>query len=489
MSNIPAKIDDFDDVETPKEPVVTGASLEDFANDLEDVLTDSLSVYSQNGSTDSALPENTESHAVSSMPTDDELDMFIAGFDDMGETFHSIEAMFVNLKARSRTMGSYSRNLKKQSATYKEARKQLTQFQSENQQLHSALDRSRQNLDDRETDLATAKSTISALRAELSQANSIATDLETRLAAANDATERATAAQEDSSRVASEAKATIVRMNAELASLRAAKAEMSVELRTSKNELSGVRSRVAELELQNEKVTNLHSAMSVEREKAVEERKLLRRELGALETEVAELKIKSERLVNENNDLVGRMAAERFSFEKSSDALASELNLIKERNNKLEAQSTNMHEHLEAERAEREKALVALRDNAASLEDGRRQLSRANLSISELNLKYGTDLLTMDQLRDEVTELRNRIKTLQMEKNELAEYQIQAKLANARADKLEERLADYVQGISGTVTSEPVSTPTPEESVSEKQSPANDTENDLSVLFAGEGKH
>ncbi len=377
-----------------------------------------------------------------------ELVNFVDSFDEVADDFDTLSGLISKVVSRNTSMQRYAASLKSEAARHSLVAEELEKTIADNDRINGVVAVQNAKILHLETDLESASKLKSGLKDELSAALAKLEQSQEALRNAQEDTERARNDAESQAIAASESNKLIEKLEQENQRLRESRATTDAKLSETRKELSDLTFSSSELSMQHEKLSKLQKKMLIEHEKLAEEHRSLHRDYGLQQTKIADMEIRNERLKAENQDVAARLASEKFSMKKDHDALNSELSIFRKQNAGLAFENKNLLERLRVAETDRNKAKEALEELTRSLSNGRKELSSANLSISELNLKYSADLLTLDQLRDENRELRARVETLQSEKVKLTDYEAQAKTAVMRAEKLEAKLSEYVDNLN-----------------------------------------
>lgn len=377
-----------------------------------------------------------------------ELTNFVEGFDEVADDYEILSGLIAKASSRNAAMQRYASTLRTEAARNSLISEELEKAVAENDRINAIVATQNNKIMQLETDLESISQLKAGLQDELASALNKYEETQDSLRLALEETKRAQDEAENFAITINDNSKLIEKLEHESQRLLEAKASTEAKLTESRKELSDLAFSSSELSMQHEKLSKLQKKMLIEHEKLSEEHRSLHRDFGIQQTKIADMEIKNERLKAENQDVAGRLASEKFSMKKDHEALNSELSIVRKQNAGLAFENKNMAERLRVAESERGKAKESLEELTRSLSNGRKELSSANLSISELNLKYSADLLTLDQLRDENRELRARVDSLQSEKVKLTDYESQAKIASDRADKLEAKLAEYADGLS-----------------------------------------
>jgi len=377
-----------------------------------------------------------------------ELTNFVEGFDEVADDYEVLSSLLAKASSRNAAMQRYASTLRTEAARNSLVSEELEKALADNDRINGVIAVQNTKILNLETDLESISKLKAGLQDELKAALNKYEETRNGLHRAVEETKRAQDESENFAITINENTKLIEKLEHEAQRLRDTKTSTDSKLAESRKELSDLAFSSSELSMQHEKLSKLQKKMLIEHEKLSEEHRSLHRESGIQQTRIADMEIRNERLKAENQDVAGRLASEKFSMKKDHDALNSELSIFRKQNAGLAFENKNMLERLRVAESERTKAKDALEELTRSLSNGRKELSSANLSISELNLKYSADLLTLDQLRDENRELRARVDSLQSEKMKLTDYESQAKIASDRAEKLEAKLSEYADGLN-----------------------------------------
>lgn len=294
------------------------------------------------------------------------------------------------------------------------------------------LDRTLKDLSRAENDLLFANSRISELRTEAEQRRLAGKEVEARserlraeLAKANsdisylhDDIARLTASNEHHA---------VAKANAEQA-----RADLEARLSKLQHDEASARNRVLELSAQNDRLTNQLPVLIAEHENVQSMVRSLDRERADLEARLASAHDRIGVLETEAQELESRLASEAFTLRTELDMSHSAYRTLERAQSESEARTAELQGQLREADAWRDAALKQLRWLEAELETARRESSGSLAKLSDLNLKYMTDLISLDHHREQNKELQRNLDALAAENRRLVKFESLYRAAEAQ---------------------------------------------------------
>ena len=183
------------------------------------------------------------------------------------------------------------------------------------------------------------------------------------------------------------------------------------------------RNRATELELQGEKMRAQLPALVAEQESLQSQLRTANRERVELHNDVMTSLDRVSQLENEVQSLQGQLAsaafASRTELEIAQASVRSAERTVLDYEQRSNEIQNRMHDAENWKRAA-EKQIVAL---GADVEAARRETSASASRLSELNLKYMTDLVALDNHREQNVELREKLEAVQAENRRLSKFE------------------------------------------------------------------
>ncbi len=279
-------------------------------------------------------------------------------------------------------------------------------------ELSSELEMARKRLNDGRMALAASEENIQRLEKELEKA----------MAAVNAASE------------------SNLKLEHENESIRERNAILAADLSKSLKQESEVRRRYDEFVNRFDAETRRYQSMTSEYETAKRETARLQKERADLRTRLDALASEKARLEEESNEMSNRLRGELY-------AQRSELNNLESRLRLFEQAERELHDQLaeakhSAQNAEREKMTIRAELDSArrELDSAKRELSAKTANLSEVNLRYMSDLMGLDYQKQQNEELKNSIKSLSAENQRLAQFQAMYKAAEEQISDLRAKL-------------------------------------------------
>ena len=285
-------------------------------------------------------------------------------------------------------------------------------------ELTSELEMARKRLSDGRSALAVAEENLVRVEKELEKANST-------VVLANEST---------------------AKLEHENESIRERNAILAADLSKSLKQESEVRRRYDEIVNRFDAETRRYQSMTSEYETAKRETSRLQKERADLKTRLDAIGSEKSRLEEESNEMANRLRGELY-------AQRSELNNLESRLRLFEQSERELHDQLSeskhaAQNAEREKMTVRAELDSArrELDSVKRELSAKTANLSEVNLRYMSDLMGLDYQKQQNEELKNSIKSLSAENQRLAQFQAMYKAAEEQIADMRAKLEAATRG-------------------------------------------
>lgn len=279
-------------------------------------------------------------------------------------------------------------------------------------ELTSELEMTRKRLNDGRTALAAAEENGQRLEKELEKANS-----SINLAAENN-----------------------LKLEHETEAIRERNSVLAADLSKSLKQESEVRRRYDEFVNRFDTETRRYRSMTSEYETAKRETARLQKERADLKTRLDALGTEKSRLEEDGNEMSNRLQRELYAQRSELDNLESRLRLFEESERELHDQLAEAKQY--AQNADREKMTVRAELDSAQreLDSAKRELSAKTANLSEVNLRYMSDLMGLDYQKQQNEELKNSIRSLSAENQRLAQYQAMHKAAEEQISDMRAKL-------------------------------------------------
>ena len=214
------------------------------------------------------------------------------------------------------------------------------------------------------------------------------------------------------------------------------------------------RNKLLEATLQNDKLTKMQPALVAEQEKLRNELRVAQREKAELQNRLLAAQDQAMQLESEIQGLQGHSASEAYAARTELEMHKSALRTSE----KALAESEARHKELQKQLRESEAARQALENQIDTfqneLESARRERSEAAFKLSDVNLKYMTDLLSLDQQREQNKEFQYNIDALLADKRRMAKFETLYKAAESQIVSLKEKLALLAENLKDTTDPE-----------------------------------
>ena len=261
------------------------------------------------------------------------------------------------------------------------------------------------------------------LRAQLDARKAAQTEMEARLERTMKELSDARDSHDDYSSENQRLQNAFERVQSEKEALAESKSELQDrygKLRQAESELRG---QILEYKLQNEKLTKVHGALVSDHEKLRNELRLTQRENSEAQNKFVLLEDETKQLQIENETLKSRAAADSYALRNELDMQKSTLRVSE----RALAETNSRIKDLQRELIDTENAarLATERLNAlqSEFEQEKKELSNANFKLSDVNLKYMSDLLSLDQQREQNKLFQHNVEVLIAENRRLAKFE------------------------------------------------------------------
>ncbi len=278
------------------------------------------------------------------------------------------------------------------------------------------------------------------LASELEMTRKRLNDGRTALAAAEENAQRLERDLEKADSTVNQATETNIKLEHENEAVRERNTVLAADLSKSLKQESEVRRRYDEFVNRFDAETRRYQSMTSEYETAKRETARLQKERADLKTRLDALSSEKSRLEEESNEMSNRLRGELY-------AQRSELNNLESRLRLFEQSERELHDQLAetkhaAQNSDREKMTMRAELDSArrELDSAKRELSAKTANLSEVNLRYMSDLMGLDYQKQQNDELKNSIKSLSAENQRLAQYQAMYKAAEEQISDMRAKL-------------------------------------------------
>jgi chromosome segregation ATPase len=295
-----------------------------------------------------------------------------------------------------------------------------------------AMERSARDLALRVGELAASNTRNSELRAEVEQRRQAALEANSKL-----------------NRLRNE----LAKSNAEVTHLRNEIAKLTADIERevaakenaeqSRIELAGKHARLQQLEaqarnkaietaLQNEKLLAQIPVMVAEQENRQNELRAVNRDRGELQNRLMALQDRVIQLESEIQALQSQTASEAYTYRTELEMAQSDLRTAQRAYAEVEVRFKEVQKQLRESEAWRQTSEYEIAALQKELDSNRREFSAMSVKLSDLNLKYMADLVTLDQERDQSRELQQNIEALMSENRRMAKFESLYKASQAQ---------------------------------------------------------
>jgi len=294
------------------------------------------------------------------------------------------------------------------------------------------LERAGRDLALRVGELAASNTRNSELRAEVEQRRQSSLDANAKI---NRLRNEVAKANSDVAHFRNE----IARLTAELEREVAAKENAE----QSRIELAGKYSRLQQMEaqsrnkaieagLQNEKLLAQIPSMVADQENRQNELRAVNRDRGELQNRLMATQDRVIQLESEIQALQSQTASEAYTYRTELEMAQSDLRTAERAYSEAEIRFKEVQKQLRESEAWRQTSEYEIAALQKELDSNRREFSGMSVKLSDLNLKYMADLVSLDQERDQNRELQQNLEALVGENRRMAKFESLYKASQAQ---------------------------------------------------------
>jgi len=192
------------------------------------------------------------------------------------------------------------------------------------------------------------------------------------------------------------------------------------------------RNKSIEASLQNEKLLAQIPAMVAEQENRQNELRAVNRDRGELQNRLMATQDRVIQLESEIQALQSQTASEAYTNRTELEMAQSDLRTAERAYAEAEVRFKEVQKQLRESEAWRQTSEYEIAALQKELDSNRREFSAMSVKLSDLNLKYMADLVTLDQERDQSRELQQNIESLVAENRRLVKFESLYKAAQAQ---------------------------------------------------------
>lgn len=208
---------------------------------------------------------------------------------------------------------------------------------------------------------------------------------------------------------------------------------------------SHTRNKALEVSMQNEKLIGQLTGLVAEQENIHAQIDLLNREKGELQNRLLSASDSVLLLESEVKTLKSQGAADLYAVRNELELAQSALRTAQHTNSELELRMNEARVRMEAAEANRKLAQAEAAASERELAETRSSVTAFESRMSELNVKYMADLLSLDQQREQIKLLRDQVEAVKAENHRLAKFEPLYRAAETQIAALRTRMDFFVR--------------------------------------------
>ena len=233
--------------------------------------------------------------------------------------------------------------------------------------------------------------------------------------------------------------------NIEKDNLEQARTEISTRHAKLQQLESHTRNKALEVSMQNEKLIGQLTGLVAEQENIHAQIDLLNREKGELQNRLLSASDSVLLLESEVKTLKSQGAADLYAVRNELELAQSALRTAQHTNSELELRMNEARVRMEAAEANRKLAQAEAAASERELAETRSSVTAFENRMSELNVKYMADLLSLDQQREQIKLLRDQVEAVKAENHRLAKFEPLYRAAETQIAALRTRMDFFVR--------------------------------------------
>lgn len=192
------------------------------------------------------------------------------------------------------------------------------------------------------------------------------------------------------------------------------------------------RNKAIETSLQNEKLLSQIPTMVAEQENRQNELRAVNRDRGELQNRLMATQDRVIQLESEIQALQSQTASEAYTYRTELEMAQSDLRTAERAYSEAEIRFKEVQKQLRESEAWRQTSEYEIAALQKELDGNRREFSGMSVKLSDLNLKYMADLVSLDQERDQNRELQQQLEALVGENRRMAKFESLYKASQAQ---------------------------------------------------------
>lgn len=233
------------------------------------------------------------------------------------------------------------------------------------------------------------------------------------------------------------------RQGSDISALESRNSELLSEIElVGKNEAS-IRREYDELNHRLDHESSARQAIAIEHEKLKRDSARWRKELEELEGQQEAMAGKMRAIEEDAKVRESRAQGEIFILKSETENLQSKLRLRDANEKTLQAQISEVNQALRNADGAAKRARRELDEKQAELERSKKEIAELNTNLSEINLNYMSDLITLDNQKQQIEQFRQSLQALNQQNQKLAQYQSLYRSAEEQISQMQTKISEY----------------------------------------------
>jgi chromosome segregation ATPase len=233
------------------------------------------------------------------------------------------------------------------------------------------------------------------------------------------------------------------RQGADIGALETRNSELLSEIELIGKNEAAIRREYDELQHRLEHESSSRQAIAIEHEKLKRDASRWRKELEDLEAQQEVIAGKMRAIEEDAKVRESRAQGEIFILKSETENLQSKLRLRDANERTLQAQISELNQALRNADGAAKRARRELDEKQAELERSKKEIAELNTNLSEINLNYMSDLITLDNQKQQIEQFRQSLQALNQQNQKLAQYQSLYRSAEEQIAQMQTKISEY----------------------------------------------
>ncbi len=233
------------------------------------------------------------------------------------------------------------------------------------------------------------------------------------------------------------------RQGSDISALETRNSELLSEIEVVGKNEAAIRREFDELQHRLDHESSTRQAIAIEHEKLKRDASRWRKELEELETQQEQVAAKMRAIEEDSKVRESRAQGEIFILKSETENLQSKLRLRDANEKTLQAQISELNQALRNADGAAKRARRELDEKQAELERSKKEIAELNTNLSEINLNYMSDLITLDNQKQQIEQFRQSLQALNQQNQKLAQYQQLYRSAEEQIAQMQTKISEY----------------------------------------------